>query len=153
MCVWLRFRVGYRPPRAEGEALKKIRKIGAIIQNSDQNKILVVQKAGKGTYIIPGGKPEYGETDIDALHRELREELSVTVTSESFFGEYVEPAEFEDAELTMRVYEVTVSGTVQVDNEIVDAIWVDHSYATDGVSLGSTLRNHVIPQLRQLGKL
>jgi 8-oxo-dGTP diphosphatase len=139
--------------RRKGEALKKIRKIGAIIQNDDRTKILVVKKAGKGTYIIPGGKPDPGETDIDTLHRELREELSVTVTSQKFFGEYVEPAEFEDAQLTMRVYEVTVAGRIRVDNEITNAIWVDHSYAAEGVSLGSTLRNHVIPQLRQLGRL
>lgn len=133
--------------------MKKILKVGAIIQDIDQTKILVVRKSGKATYIIPGGKPERGETDIEALQRELCEEISVKVTSHTFFGEYIEPAEFEDAELTMRVYEVTVSGSIKVDNEIVDAIWVDCTYAADGLSLGSTLRNHVIPELRKLGRL
>ena len=45
----------------------------AIIQNQ---KLLLVRK--KETWILPGGKPEIGETDLECLCREVDEELSGT---------------------------------------------------------------------------
>jgi len=38
---------------------------------------------GKSTWYIPGGKRENGESDIDALSREIEEELSVKLTPDS----------------------------------------------------------------------
>jgi 8-oxo-dGTP diphosphatase len=43
----------------------------AIIQDGE---LLLVRK--KNTWILPGGKPEIGETDLECLCRETREELS-----------------------------------------------------------------------------
>ena len=46
-------------------------------------KLLVCQRRARGAFPLkwefPGGKVEEGETDIDALRRELREELAVDV--------------------------------------------------------------------------
>lgn len=44
----------------------------AIIQNK---KLLLVRK--NQTWILPGGKPEEGESDLECLSREMDEELSV----------------------------------------------------------------------------
>jgi len=46
-------------------------------------KILMSLSKGKSTWYIPGGKRENGESDIDALSREVKEELSVELTPES----------------------------------------------------------------------
>ena len=43
------------------------------------NKILVTLSQGKETWYIPGGKRELGETDEQALIREVKEELSVAL--------------------------------------------------------------------------
>ncbi len=40
-------------------------------------KVLVTLSKGKDTWYIPGGKREAGETDEQALTREVKEELSV----------------------------------------------------------------------------
>jgi 8-oxo-dGTP diphosphatase len=40
-----------------------------------------LHKRHGGLWEFPGGKCEYGESDSDAIARELREELSVSVTS------------------------------------------------------------------------
>ena len=40
-------------------------------------KVLVASSRGRNTWYIPGGKRNVGETDIEALTREIREELSV----------------------------------------------------------------------------
>jgi len=46
-------------------------------------KILMSLSKGKSTWYIPGGKRENGESDIDALSREVKEELSVELNPES----------------------------------------------------------------------
>jgi len=46
-------------------------------------KILMSLSKGKSTWYIPGGKRENGESDIDALSREIKEELSVKLTPKS----------------------------------------------------------------------
>lgn len=128
-------------------------KIGAVMLSPDRKRILVVRKQGREVFIIPGGRPEGVETDREALERELREELQVKLTVMEPFGEFVEPAEFEDAELHMRVYEVAVEGAPSVDSEIVEALWVGSDYEYQGIRLGSTLSRHVVPQLVARGDL
>lgn len=133
--------------------MPEIKKIGAVILNPEKDKMIVVRKKGKSTFIIPGGRPEAGESDLEALARELLEELQVNLVESNFFGEFHEPAEFNEGQLTMRVYDVQVTGVPAVDNEIVEAIWIDSKYQVDGISLGSTLRNHVVPELVRRGNL
>jgi ADP-ribose pyrophosphatase YjhB (NUDIX family) len=46
------------------------------------NKILLVRRArqpASSLYTLPGGRVEFGETLIEALHREIREETSLSV--------------------------------------------------------------------------
>ena len=38
-------------------------------------RLLLVRSAGKDGFYLPGGKPEPGESDLDTLSREIREEL------------------------------------------------------------------------------
>ena len=58
--------------------------VRAIIQN--KGKILVCQKVGKGYYFFPGGHLEFGESTKEALKRELREELGLSIKKCSFIG-------------------------------------------------------------------
>ena len=46
-------------------------------------KILLALSKDKDTWFIPGGKREKGETDEEALIREIQEELSVDIIPES----------------------------------------------------------------------
>lgn len=46
-------------------------------------KLLVTLSKGKDTWYIPGGKREEGESDTEALVREVEEELSVKLLVES----------------------------------------------------------------------
>ena len=57
-----------------------IDKVGGIIIKN--KKVLVVRKKTKENFpefIIPGGKRETGETDVETLQREIQEEVNLKV--------------------------------------------------------------------------
>lgn len=86
--------------------MKKIEVVAAIIYF--ENKILCVQRPkNKFPYIsekfeFPGGKIESGETNEEALSRELLEELNIAVNIKSFYLTVV--YEYPDFELTMHSF-------------------------------------------------
>jgi len=57
--------------------VKVIDKIAWILLRD--GRVLSTRSRGKTVWYIPGGKREPGETDLEALAREVREELSVEV--------------------------------------------------------------------------
>ena len=63
---------------------------GAIIENG---RVLAAQRgpgmAQEGHWELPGGKVEAGETDEQALQRELNEELGIQVNVGAAFGEHI----------------------------------------------------------------
>ncbi|MCK0134429.1 MULTISPECIES: (deoxy)nucleoside triphosphate pyrophosphohydrolase [Arenibacter] len=86
--------------------MKKIEVVAGIIHF--QNQILCVQRPkNKLQYIsekfeFPGGKIEKGETQKEALHRELIEELNISTNIKSHYLTVVH--EYPDFELTMHSF-------------------------------------------------
>jgi 8-oxo-dGTP diphosphatase len=106
--------------------MKKIEVVAAIIYFED--KILCVQRPkNKLSYIsekfeFPGGKIEEGETQKEALKRELVEELNIDTDIKSLFLTVVH--QYPDFELTMHSYICEVQSKELTLNEHIAQEWL-----------------------------
>jgi 8-oxo-dGTP diphosphatase len=53
-----------------------------VVFRDDRGRVLSVRKRGTDRFMLPGGKPEPGESPADAAAREVAEELGVVVPVE-----------------------------------------------------------------------
>lgn len=53
-------------------------RVSAIILNKNNNKILIHRKINMNYYMLPGGKVKINESSVEAMRRELSEELNIT---------------------------------------------------------------------------
>ena len=93
-------------------------------------KLLSTRSKGRSKYYIPGGKREAGETDFQALAREINEELSVNLLQDSlqFVGLFQAQADShpEGVQVQMACYEGAYTGTIVPANEIAEVVWLSY---------------------------
>jgi 8-oxo-dGTP diphosphatase len=68
--------------------------VGAVIKD-DQGRLLLIKRGhepGAGLWSVPGGRVEPGETDAEALVREMREETGLAVQPGPLLGRVRRPA-------------------------------------------------------------
>ena len=82
--------------------------VRTIIQT--KGKILVCKKVGKRYYFFPGGHIEIGESAINALVREIKEELGIAIKKCSFIG----GSEHTFAEEAKKYHEINLTFLVSV---------------------------------------
>lgn len=95
-----------------------------------QNKsILSTRSKGRNKYYIPGGKREIGESDIQALTREIKEELSVDLIEDTikFLGDFQGQAHghAEGVIVKMQCYTSKYVGNLEPASEIEEMIWLN----------------------------
>jgi len=89
-------------------------------------RLLVVRSRTKGAFYLPGGKLEPGETPVQALHREVLEELGVGVLDVAGHRRYLEPAygEGPDALVDMECFTGELDGPPVPSGEIAEVRFV-----------------------------
>lgn len=74
-------------------AKERIECIAAIVRNSEGKILLGKSKKeseyGFGRWLIPGGKIKEGESDFDAIKREMREEAGIKLAVRAYLGETI----------------------------------------------------------------
>ena len=97
----------------------------------DNSQLLAARSHHRDVYYIPGGKREAGETDQQALTREIQEELSVELLPDSiqFVGEFTAPADGKPAEVLvrMRCYAADYRGKLAPAAEIAEMAWLTYA--------------------------
>jgi 8-oxo-dGTP diphosphatase len=101
--------------------------VGAVVFDA-QGRLLMIQRGhdpGAGLWSIPGGRIEPGETDEQALVRELLEETNLQVKVDKFVGRVWREG-LGGAVIDIRDYAATVTGgTLRPGDDAADARWVE----------------------------
>lgn len=94
----------------------------------ENGKVLSTRSKGKDALYFPGGKREANETDMDTLVREIKEELSVDIITETavLYGIFEAQAhgKAEGVKVKMTCYTALYEGSLNPDNEIAEIHWI-----------------------------
>ncbi len=115
-----------------------------------EGRLLVVsKKAAPETFYLPGGKPDAGEEPMEALARELDEELGVSPFEPRFLAEIEAQAALEGVPMRMTVFEASISGIPRPAAELADMRWITGD--EPDLRLAPAVRDQVLPLLRRNG--
>ena len=132
-----------------------------VIQHPSEPALLMVRKKGTTSFMLPGGKPEPGETAQDTVVREIREELGLCLDESQLFflGTFTAPAANEAQHMvTGHVFVcTTVPADLNVEapqclHEIEEIGWFSYEQLppdTDARQFAPLTRTQVIPALIQ----
>jgi 8-oxo-dGTP diphosphatase len=93
-------------------------------------RILSTRSKGRTKYYIPGGKREAGESVLDTLTREIKEELDVVLDRSTlkFIGIFRAQADShpEGVVVKMTCYEGDYKGVIKASSEIDEVVWLSY---------------------------
>jgi 8-oxo-dGTP pyrophosphatase MutT (NUDIX family) len=136
-------------------SMADVNKVGVLILGG--NRLLLCRKnRDTSKLILPGGRIETGESDLDCLARELREELGdVLLTNVAYLGCYEDRASLDDPavvkSLRITLYRGDLVGTPVPASEITELVWFGPD--SDRDELTPIFINRILPDLLARGIL
>lgn len=127
-------------------------RVSAVVMRDADGLVLNVRKRGTNTLMLPGGKPEPGETAAETAVREISEELGIELDPSSLaeLGEFRAAAANEAGfDVVANVFEHPFVAGVQIQAEIEQLEWVHPSEQRDDMAPLNT--EHVFPALLARG--
>jgi 8-oxo-dGTP pyrophosphatase MutT (NUDIX family) len=130
--------------------LSVIRIAAAVILGAD-GRILLVRKRGTRAFMLAGGKIDAGESALEALHREIGEELGCGIEGGAEpLGRFSAPAENEPGQIVEAdLFAVGLDGEIHLNAEIEDVAWHDPQ-DLESRPLAALARMHALPLARAL---
>jgi 8-oxo-dGTP diphosphatase len=129
--------------------------VDCVISDAAGNIVFVRRKYDpfKGSYALPGGFVEIGETVEDACRREIREETNLELNDMRLVGVYSKPGR------DPRRHTVTIAFAARADlsrlkagDDAADAVaigdWRDHALAFDHRQIVEDALSHAAPRAR-----
>lgn len=123
--------------------------VSAVCVFDDAGRLLTVRKRGTGMFMHPGGKPEAGETAVQAAARELAEEVGIVLDPRDLqlMGVWVAAAANEAAtDIEATVFTAPGTWTARPSAEIAEIRWLDLD-AELPLDLAPLLTDHILPEL------
>jgi phosphoglycolate phosphatase-like HAD superfamily hydrolase/ADP-ribose pyrophosphatase YjhB (NUDIX family) len=110
--------------------------VGALIWNADNQVLMVRTQKWSGLWGIPGGKTKFGETSLDALKREIKEETNLDIADISFalVQDCIHSKQFyRDAHFVLLNYTCRVQGRcdVKLNDEAQEFRWMTPGQALE----------------------
>lgn len=139
---------------ARPSADAKLIRVSAVVIRDEGGRVLTARKRGTVRFMLPGGKPEPGETAAETALREAREELGVDLDAELLrpLGVFLSAAANEPGfALESAVFThpfVVVAGPAA---EIDELRWLDPAAELPG-DLAPMLVENVLPALAALAE-
>jgi 8-oxo-dGTP diphosphatase len=123
-----------------------IDKVGLLLIR-DGKVLLCRKKRGTSLLILPGGKREAGESSLECLARELREELGdVRAVSPELTGVYAHAAAGDAGKVVrIELYRAELEGQARAQSEIGELVWF--GAGDDRAQLAPSLRDLIFPDL------
>jgi 8-oxo-dGTP diphosphatase len=106
-------------------AIRRIPCVGAVIKDPDGRLLLIKRgnEPGAGLWSLPGGRVEPGETDEQAVTREVREETNLTVECGRLLGRAELPGPGETVIDVSDYVAVVTGGELAAGDDAADARW------------------------------
>ncbi|PLW80934.1 hypothetical protein C0585_00020 [Candidatus Woesearchaeota archaeon] len=104
--------------------------ISGIIYNTNSkiDEILFVKKFKGDFWILPGGKKEEGESNLETLSRELNEEIDVNLKNARKIGKIYGKTPYSNKECEVTLYLAEISGKPSPKKEISEAQYFNDQY-------------------------
>jgi 8-oxo-dGTP pyrophosphatase MutT (NUDIX family) len=94
-------------------------------------QVLCARTRGNDVFYLPGGKREKGESDWEALRREVQEELNVNLIAETFTKlmvvQEVAHGYTKPTQVTMRCFGADYRGEIIANSEIEAIAWLRYT--------------------------
>ena len=124
--------------------------IAAAVLLNEHRQMLVVRKRGTTQFMQPGGKIDPGETPEQALHRELAEEIGLTLPENAarYEGVFREEAANEPgADVVAHAFTARLQAEVMPQAEIEEVRWLDLD-RNPGVTIARLTETQMLPLAR-----
>ncbi len=131
-------------------ATSKIIRIAAAVLIGPDGRTLLVRKRGTRAFMQPGGKIEAHEQPVNALVRELEEELALNIdpASATYLGHFSAPAVNEPGfEVQAELFLLHIQQSVSPAAEIEEVQWIDPR-GDGGLELAPLTRDLILPFYR-----
>lgn len=125
--------------------------IAAAVLINSNGRMLTVRKRGTVEFMQPGGKIDVGETPVEALARELGEEIGIELPDQiSEHGIFRAAAAHQPGRIVeAHVFAFRHDAPVRIAGEIEELAWVDPS-TPSRLPLAALTRDFMLPLARNL---
>ncbi|WP_455836822.1 NUDIX hydrolase [Pseudarthrobacter siccitolerans] len=131
--------------------------VSAVCVFDNAGRLLTVRKRGTAMFMHPGGKPEAGESAVQAAARELAEEVGIILDPGELqlMGVWIAEAANETAtDIEATVFMAPGTWDARPSAEIAEIRWLDLAALDGGAGLpgdlAPLLTDHILPELARL---